>query len=425
MMTNKPTCAPQSRCTIHDICHIESVRARIQTMNKNTDVEKFGADVVSWIGRNYPAELRQTPGATGSDPQQSKIHEQLWLQRLAESGYLAPTWPHEYGGAGLDAEQARVLAQEMRRAEVRSTPISAGLSLLGPVLLEHGTPEQKQQHLPKIARNEVFWCQGYSEPGSGSDLASLSTRADLDGDEFVVNGQKIWTSHADVADWMFCLVRTDRNAPQHEGISFLLIDMKTPGISVAPIRLISGPSAFCQTFFDNVRVPKTNLMGQLGQGWTLAKQLLQHERQALGSIGRGDARRALTLPELATQEVGVDGAGRITDPIIRHQVAQCELDSLALRLTMSRSADEARTGRSSAHIASMLKLYGSELTNRRHELMISIRGADGIGWAGPGFTPAALRTTRQWLRAKGNSIEGGTNEIQRNVIAKRVLDLPD
>jgi len=394
-------------------------------MSTQNTLEQFRQQTADWIDQHYPSQLRKTPGASGEDPRQLKIHEQSWLSLMAEQGYLAPSWPVEYGGAGLSDEQVRVLNQELRKAQVRSPPISAGLSLLGPVLLEHGTPAQKAQHLPKIARNESFWCQGYSEPGSGSDLASLSTRADLEGDEFVVNGQKIWTSHADAADWMFCLVRTDREAAQHEGISFLLIDMSTPGISVSPIRLISGPSAFCQTFFDDVRVPKDNIMGQLGQGWTLAKQLLQHERQALGSIGRGDARRALTLPELAAQEIGVNTVGQIDDPVLRDQVAQCELDSLALRLTMSRSADEARAGRGSAHIASTLKLYGSELTNRRHELMISMRGADGIGWEGPGFTPAALRTTRQWLRAKGNSIEGGSNEIQRNVIAKRVLELPE
>ena len=394
-------------------------------MNQSDTLEQFRQQTADWIEQNYPQQLRQTPGASGEDPRQLKIHESEWLAKMAARGFLAPSWPEEYGGAGLTDEQVRVLNQELRKAQVRSPPISAGLSLLGPVLLEHGTPAQKAQHLPKIARNESFWCQGYSEPGSGSDLASLSTRAELEGDEFVVNGQKIWTSHADAADWMFCLVRTDREAPQHEGISFLLIDMTTPGISVSPIRLISGPSAFCQTFFDDVRVPKDNIMGQLGQGWTLAKQLLQHERQALGSIGRGDARRALTLPELAAQEIGVNATGQIDDPVLRDKVAQCELDSLALRLTMSRSADEARAGRGSAHIASTLKLYGSELTNRRHELMISMRGADGIGWEGPGFTPAALRTTRQWLRAKGNSIEGGSNEIQRNVIAKRVLELPE
>lgn len=394
-------------------------------MKTETNPETFRTLVRNWIADNYPAQLRQAPGADGEDPRETKPQEQEWLRRMAGEGLLAPTWPEQYGGAGFSADQARILAQEQRRARVRAIPISAGLSLLGPVLLEHGSPEQKRRHLPKIARNEVFWCQGYSEPGSGSDLASLSTRAELVGEEFVVNGQKIWTSHADVADWMFCLVRTDPKAPKHEGISFLLIDMNSPGISVSPIRLISGPSAFCQTFFDNVRVPKENLLGKPGQGWSLAKQLLQHERQALGSIGRGDARRALTLPRLAAQEIGIDAEGQIDDPTLRNQVAQCELDSLALRAAMSRSADQARAGQGNAHIASMLKLYGSELTNRRHELMISIRGADGIGWAGPGFTPAALRTTRQWLRAKGNSIEGGTNEIQRNVIAKRVLDLPD
>jgi Acyl-CoA dehydrogenases len=269
----------------------------------------------------------------------------------------------------------------------------------------------------------VRWCQGYSEPGAGSDLASLTTRATLDGEHYVVDGQKIWTSHADQADWMFCLVRTDPDAPKHEGISFLLIDMKSPGIAVAPIRLISGPSAFCQTFFDAVRVPRENLVGRPGDGWAIARELLQHERRALGSIGRGDLGRARSLPELARQQLGEE-EGRIADPVLRAQVAQCELDSLALRLTMARAADEAAAGQGGEHVASMLKLWGSELTNRRHELMMTLLGADGLGWEGPGFDPADLRTTRQWLRAKGNSIEGGTNEIQRNLIAKRFLELP-
>ena len=398
-------------------------------MNNKTALDNFRTDIARWLEECYPAVLRPLDVESGMQPETVppetiRDAERRWHRLRAEQGWLAPTWPREYGGAGLDRDQARVLAQELRRVGVRPPPISAGLSLLGPVLLQRGTPEQKLRHLPGIARDEVMWCQGYSEPGAGSDLASLTTRAVLDGDHFVVDGHKLWTSHADKAHWMFCLVRTDPEAPQHEGISFLLIDMKSPGISVAPIRLISGPSAFCQTFFDQVRVPKENLLGQLGEGWTIAKQLLQYERQALGSIGRGDLGRAQTLPELAKQELGSEDV-RIADPVLRAQVAQCELDSLALRLTMNRSADEAGAGRGGDHVASMLKLYGSALTNRRHELMMTLLGADGLGWEGLGFSDAALRITRQWLRAKGNAIEGGTNEIQRNVIAKRILGLPE
>ncbi len=391
-------------------------------MPDQTELDTFRADIAGWINANYPAELRAPPSP--DDIGISKAAEQRWQRLRAAKGYLAPTWPTEYGGAGLDRERARILAQEFRRAGVSPPPISAGLSLLGPVLMQRGTPAQKSRHLPGIAGDTVFWCQGYSEPGAGSDLASLTTRAELVGDHFVVNGHKLWTSHADKADWMFCLVRTDPAAPQHEGISFLLIDMKTPGISVSPLRLISGPSAFCQTFFDQVRVPRENLLGTLGEGWSLAKQLLQYERQALGSIGRGDLGRAQTLPDLAKQALGVDG-DRIADPVLRARVAQCELDSMALRLTMNRSADEAGAGAGGEHVASLLKLYGSELTIRRHELMMTLLGAEGLGWDGPGFNPAALRTTRQWLRAKGNAIEGGSSEIQRNVIAKRILGLPE
>ena len=389
-------------------------------MTDDSPLDRFRTEVAGWLADHYPAALRD-PGA---DARAAADAERDWQRLRAARGWLAPTWPIEYGGAGLDPERARVLAREFRRIGVRPPPISAGLSLLGPVLFERGTPEQKQRHLPGIARDAVMWCQGYSEPGAGSDLAGLGTRAVLDGDHYVVDGQKIWTSHADRADWMFCLVRTDPDAPKHQGISFLLIDMRTPGISVVPIRLISGPSAFCQTFFDAVRVPRENLLGRPGEGWAIAKQLLQHERRALGSIGRGDLGRAQTLPELAKQQLGSAGE-RIADPVLRAQVAQCELDSLALRLTMNRSADEAAAGQGGEHIASLLKLYGSALTNRRHELMMTLLGADGLGWEAPGASAAALRTTRQWLRAKGNSIEGGTNEIQRNVIAKRILGLPE
>lgn len=382
-------------------------------------LEAFRTEVAGWLAEHCPAVLRD-PHA---DAAAVAAAERDWHRQRAARGWLAPTWPVEYGGAGYGSEQARVLARELRRAGARPPPISAGLSLLGPVLLTRGSEAQKRRHLPGIARDEMMWCQGYSEPGAGSDLASLSTRAVLYGDHYVVDGQKIWTSHADQADWMFCLVRTDPEAPKHEGISFLLIDMKSPGIAVTPIRLISGPSAFCQTFFDAVRVPRENLVGRPGDGWAIARELLQHERRALGSIGRGDLGRARGLPALARQQLG-EQDGRIADPVLRDQVIRCELDSLALRLTMTRATDEAAAGQDGEHVASMLKLWGSELTNRRHELMMTLLGADGLGWDGEGFDPADLRTTRQWLRAKGNSIEGGTNEIQRNLIAKRFLELP-
>ena len=296
--------------------------------------------------------------------------------------------------------------------------------MLGPVLVEYASEAQKKEFLPKIIKGEIRWCQGYSEPGSGSDLASLQTRAVRDGDEFVVNGQKIWTSGADEADWIFCLVRTDPDAPKHDGISFLLFDMESPGVSVSPIRLISGSSPFCQTFFQDVRVPARNLIGKPGQGWTIAKRLLQHERSLISGMGSPGARNVRGVPELAAEYVGVQD-DEIADPVVRHGVAQLELDGLCFGLTLRRSGEAARSGQGIGHEASMFKYYGTEMNKRRYELLMSIYGASGLGWEGEGFDPGELDVTRQWLRSKGNSIEGGTSEIQLNVIAKRVLGLPD
>jgi alkylation response protein AidB-like acyl-CoA dehydrogenase len=296
--------------------------------------------------------------------------------------------------------------------------------MLGPVLLEFGNEEQKREHLPRIVRGEIRWCQGYSEPAAGSDLAGLQCRAEDRGDHYLVNGQKIWTSFADQADWIFCLVRTNATAPKHDGISFLLIDMETPGITVAPIRLISGSSPFCQTFFQDVRVPKRNLVGRLDQGWTIAKRLLQHERSMISTMGGQGRGRATGLTEQARRYVG-ERDGRLADPVLRDDLAQHELDNLCFTLTLRRSAEEAKAAHGPSHTSSMFKYYGTELNKRRMELWMSITGAQGLGWEGEGWSAEELQGARAWLRSKGNSIEGGTSEVQLNVIAKRVLGLPD
>src|SRR5581483_3390740 len=279
---------------------------------------------------------------------------------------------------------------------------------------EFGSEEQRLEHLPPIARGRIRWCQGYSEPGAGSDLAGLQTRAVLDGDSYVVDGQKIWTSHADQADWMFCLVRTDARAPKHEGISFLLIDMATPGIAARPIRLISGASPFCETFFESVRVPAKNLVGRAGQGWTIAKALLKHERALIAN-----ARDAATAEE-EPLETTARRYGALGDPILRDRVTQASLDGLCNTLALKRSAELARAG---AEI-SMFKYYGTELSKRRRELRVELAGFQGLGWEAPGFSTAELEWVREWLRSRASSIEGGTSEIQLNIIARRVLGLP-
>jgi alkylation response protein AidB-like acyl-CoA dehydrogenase len=314
----------------------------------------------------------------------------------------------------------------MRRLGARTPLTSIGIPMLGPLLLEKGDEAQKREHVPPIVRGEIRWCQGYSEPGSGSDLASLQTRCEDRGDHFVVNGQKIWTSDADKADMIFCLVRTDPKAPKHEGISFVLIDMDQPGVTTRPIRLISGASPFCQTFFENARAEKRNLIGERNGGWAIAKRLLQFERQSIGNIGTANMRirQEAPLPELAKRYCG-EREGRVADALVRDRLARLEMQQRALQATMRRSADEARAGAAVGTDSSIFKLCGSELNQEKHELLMSVLGSQGLGWEGFGFETEELETTRHWLRSKANSIEGGTSEVQLNIIAKRVLGLPD
>ena len=392
-------------------------------------LDSFRVEIAQWLEANCPRSMR-TPAREEDDVWGgrkavfSSADAKLWLQRAAERGFTAPTWPQQYGGAGLSKEQARVLTEEMKRLGCRTPLKSFGVWMLGPVLLQYADEAQKREHLPKIARGEIRWCQGYSEPGAGSDLASLATRAELDGDAYVVNGSKVWTSHADKADFMFCLVRTDPKAQKHEGIGFLLIDMESPGVSVRPIRLISGASPFCEAFFEGVRVPKGNLIGKPNEGWTIAKALLSHERALISEMRDAAPDEDEPLEEIAKRYLGVVD-GKIADPIFRDRVTQANLDFLCNKLTMRRSSEAMQAGRPPGNETSMFKLVGTELAKRRKALTVELAGAQGLGWEGEAFSPTELRRTRAWLRSRANSIEGGTTEVQLNIIAKRVLGLPD
>ena len=398
-------------------------------------LQEFRANTRAWLEENCPESMR-TPMVQdeivwgGRHAEYKNPDSKLWLERMAEKGWTCPTWPAEYGGGGLSADEAAILRQELERINARPALTSFGISMLGPVLLEYGSHEQKAEHSPKIVRGEIRWCQGYSEPGSGSDLASLSTRAERQGDYYVVNGAKVWTSYADKADWIFCLVRTDFEVPKHAGISFLLFDMTSEGVSTKPIPLISGASPFCETFFDDVKVPVGNLVGRENDGWTIAKRLLQHERTMISSFGlsRGQSDRGGTTSTATT----VEGAAmayrgdtqRLSDPVLRDDIARFRIDSEAFALTSQRAAEEAKQGGPNA-TSSMLKYYGCELNKRRYELLLRALGSQSLGWEGEGFSGDELQVTREWLRSKANSIEGGTAEIQLNIIAKRVLGLPD
>jgi alkylation response protein AidB-like acyl-CoA dehydrogenase len=366
-----------------------------------------------WGGRN----------ATYVNPE-SKV----WLDRMAEKGWTCPTWPKEYGGGGLSHQENMVLQQELRSIHARQPLTSFGISMFGPVLLEYGTEEQKQEHIPKVVRGEIRWCQGYSEPGAGSDLAGLQCRAEKDGDDYIINGSKIWTSYANYADWIFCLVRTNPEASKHEGISFVLFDMETQGVSVKPIKLISGASPFCETFFDDVRVPRKNLVGKESEGWTIAKALLQHERSMISGMGMGGGGRrrdsSQSVENIAKANFG-EADGKIASGGVRDMITQHKMNGQAFALTMQRAAEEAKTSKSPGAASSMFKYYGTEHNKDRFEVNLKVMGINALGWEGGGFSERELSTTREWLRSKGNSIEGGTSEVQLNVIAKRVLGLPD
>ncbi|RTL63478.1 MAG: acyl-CoA dehydrogenase [Hyphomicrobiales bacterium] len=392
------------------------------------DLEAFRQEARAWLEANCPPEMRipvrnEDDYCWGGRKAQFQAEAQrLWLQRMGARGWTVPTWPSEYGGGGLSKAQGKVLQEEMTRLGCRPALWSFGIWMLGPALLRYGNEAQKKEHLPKIARGEIRWCQGYSEPNAGSDLASLGTRAEDKGDHFVVNGQKVWTSYADKADWIFCLVRTDTSAPKHQGISFVLFDMTTPGVSTRPILLISGKSPFCETFFDNVMVPAKNLVGEKNKGWEVAKYLLAHERDMISGLGDRASKKG--LGQMAAEAIGLDGAGRLDDPGLRAKIAQFEVDEAAFAALAARASALARSGQGALDPAfsSVLKYYGAELNKRRLELRMSLEGADALEWEGRRSADGAV--ARAWLRTKANSIEGGTSEVQLNIISKRLLNLP-
>jgi alkylation response protein AidB-like acyl-CoA dehydrogenase len=391
-----------------------------------TDLDTFRAETRAWLEENCPPEMRE-PLRSDSDVcwggrnfQPSSPAQKDWLDRMGARGWTVPDWPTEYGGGGLSAAETKILREEMARIRARNPLNSFGISMLGPALLKYGTEEQKREHLPPIARGEIRWCQGYSEPNAGSDLASLAASAESDGDDYIVNGQKVWTSYADKADWIFCLVRTSKESKQG-GISFVLFDMASPGVSTKPILLISGYSPFCETFMDGVRVPKRNRVHDENKGWDVAKYLLGHEREMISGMGLGgQGESPLVAGAIAT--IGLDADGRLADPLLRAQIAHFEVRTQAFRAMSERFIDELKHGQAHPAQPSMMKYVGTELNKQRNELIMAAGGSDSLEWESErtnGGAPA-----RAWLRTKANSIEGGTSEVQLNIVAKRILELP-
>ncbi len=394
------------------------------------DLEAFRAEARAWLEANFPESLRGKAARYMVMEGGAELDDDAreWIRRLGEKGWGTPTWPSQYGGGGLTARQARVLQEEMHAAGAfNPIPVRAGMgvTMVGPTILEYGTEDQKQRHLPPICHGEVRWCLGYSEPNAGSDLASLSTKAEDAGDHWVINGQKIWTSGADISDWCGALVRTDPTAGKRDGISFLMFTMHQSGVETRPIRLIAGASPFCETFFNNARAEKNDLLGDLNDGWSVGKRLLQHERASqTGAMSLGGPRTE-PLPELARRYAGTDAEGRLADLDLRTRLASHLMDAKAHALTLARVAAEARDNPEVTATASILKNSATAVAQNRAELTVELMGHQGLGWEGDGFDEDEIAAVRGWLSGKAMSIYGGSFEIQNNIISKNILGLPE
>ncbi|NND66346.1 MAG: acyl-CoA dehydrogenase [Halioglobus sp.] len=393
--------------------------------------EQFKQDVREWVQDNLPEALQGVDiGMYGPASQEQAVLDafELWRQRLAEKGWGVPTWPTQYGGGGLTDAEAKIVNREIRKAG-SSNPImlitGMGATMVGPTLLEYGTEEQKMRHLPGIASGEVRWCLGLSEPNAGSDLASLATRAERDGDNWVLNGQKTWTSGADKSQWCGALVRTDPGAAKRDGISFVMLPMDQPGIETRPIRLIAGESPFCETFFTDAQAREDDLLGELNDGWSVIKRLLQHERQSQ-TAAPPTSSKVESIESLARQYVGTNAEGTLADADLRTRLADHLMDKAAHELTIGRIMAEARGGNMEVSAtASILKNSATDVAQQRSELALEIMGNQGLGWSGADYSAGELHTVREWLGGKAMSIYGGSYEIQKNIIAKNILGLPE
>jgi len=371
----------------------------------------FRAEVRDWIAANAPTELCNRP--TRIDPPELKP----WHRRLYERGWIAPHWPKDHGGMGATLTQQIILFEEISRVGA-PTPYPHGLNFIGPLIIDSGTPAQKARHLPPILTGDVTWCQGYSEVGAGSDLASLQARAVLDGDHFVVNGHKVWTTNGHFADWMFALVRTDPDAtPKQAGISMLLIDLTSPGVTVRPIQTIKGDAEFAEEFFVDVRVPRENLLGPLNEGWRVANKLLGSER-----FTTGHPRNAAVLLNKAYQVAELTGAGRT--PGFRQKLASLEIDLLAFSAYYRHAASLHGHGKAPASMAPVIKIVGGELGQRASELLVEAAGPLGPQAEDLRLGNMALNPAGEMFEMRRVTVGSGAVEIQRNIIAKRVLGLP-
>lgn len=396
----------------------------------NHDLDSFRKETREWLEANCPESQRQPIKTSelinpGSQQEFPSADAKLWFERMRDKGWTCPDFPGAYGGGGLSKAEDKILNQEMTRLHCRSPLTDSGVYMLGPALLEFGDEAQKLEHLPKICAGQVRWCQGYSEPGAGSDLASLQCKAELQGEQFLVNGTKIWTSFGVESDWIFCLVRTSNDGPKQDGISFLLIDMHSPGIKVEPIELISGESEFAQVFFDDVLVPQRNLINGMNKGWVVAKSLLKHERKMMSELGADVMGGNISPADAAKEYLGVDDNGRIANAVTRDAVVQHDMNMRAIGLTGYRTHQEMLAKKMDPNVPLIMKYLGTSELQTKDELLVDIMGMDGLGWQDQQFKEQEVTAARELLFNKAMSIAGGTNEVQLNIIAKRALGLPE
>ncbi len=381
----------------------------------------FQREVRAWFRKNVPKRQRDERPVEFGDPR--RIAEaKAWQRKVHTAGYLALAWPREYGGQGADVMRQTIVNEEMVRARAPGLIGMLGILMVGPTLIAHGAEEHRRRYLPSILTAEEIWCQGYSEPGSGSDLASLRTRAELRGDEFVVNGQKVWTSNAQYADWMFCLVRTDPDAPKHAGISYILIDMKSPGISVRPLVQMTGDPGFNEVFFEDVRVPRAHLVGQLNAGWQVANATLAHERNMLGSTTRTQ-QTFHKLVRLARAQRR-NGGPASKDPVVRQRLAELAIRVETMKLEAYRQLTDTLRKRPPGISASLNKLVTTELNHDIAQAALEILGSYGpLNKRDPRVRDGGVWPT-DFMYSLGLIIGGGTSQIQKNIIAERGLGMP-
>ena len=393
-------------------------------------IDDFRLEVSTWLEENFPKSLngKASELSLGKNVSGKLVADSdTWRKNLAAQGWGTPTWPLEYGGAGLSQKHAQIINEEMdKRGAFNPIPMLAGMgvTMVGPTILEYGTEAQKRRHLPRMASGEIFWCLGYSEPGAGSDLASLATKAEDKGDHWLINGQKVWTSGADIAQWCGALVRTDPKAKKRSGISFVMFPMDQPGVRTRPVKLISGDSPFCEMFFDDAKAEKDELLGDLNDGWSLGKRLLQHERQSQTGEG-GPATGGEFLGDIAKRYVGTNENGTLEDTDLRLRLANHLMDEKAHKLTIRRIMAEAKGNVEVTAVASILKNSATDVAQSRTELLMEVMGSQGLGWEGNEYSQDELASVRMWLGVKAMSIYGGSYEVQKNIISKNILGLPE